>query len=99
MNRFTTGRLFEPMSQSFNDEVKTESFRVLGVKKSNTWIGIRRKGGRWIYTSSETKLKFQNWHRKQPAKKGRDCVYLYNGTGKWIDLPCWVKKYFICEFV
>ena len=97
MNRFTTGRLFEPMTQFFNDKVKTESLRVLGVKKSRTWIGIRRKGGRWIYTSNETKLKFQNWHTK--PKNGRNCVFLYNGTGKWLDRFCREKRYFICEFV
>ena len=77
MNRFTIGRLFEPMTQSFNDKVKTVAFRVFGKMSYSSWIGISRKGGHWIYTTSGTKLKFQDWAPNQPntagARKDYNC--------------------------
>ena len=99
MNRFTTGRLFEPMTQSFNDKVITESLIVLG-RKRRPWIGIKRKGDHWIYSSSGTKLKFQNWvsRRGKPAKR-RNCVQSYLNTGEWVDYFCAERNFFICEFV
>ena len=101
MNRFTTGRLFEPMTSSFFEEVKTESHRVFGkLRYRAPWIGIRRKGGYWVYRSSETKVKFQIWKRDLPTpkkNKKRDCVS-FGFTGKWNNSSCQAKTYFICEF-
>ena len=46
----------KPRTKPVNDKVNTESLRVLEIKKGRPWIGIRRKGGHWIYESSGTKL-------------------------------------------
>ena len=99
MNGFTTGRLFEPKTLSFNDKVYAESIDVFGGKK-HAWIGINKKRGPWVYTSSGTKLEFENWHPGRPTKqKAYDCVFSHNGNGKWVDYDCNSKHYFICEFV
>ena len=105
MNRFTIGRLFEPMTQSFNDKVKTEAFRVLRKNSWHLWIGIRHKGGHWIYPSSGTKLKFQNWKPNRPnntgGRKQYDCGLIDTTPrgGKWWNFRCNHKSLFICEFV
>ena len=103
MNRFTIGRLFEPMTQSFNDKVKTEAFRVLGKNSRHKWIGIRRKRGHWIYPSSGTKLKFQNWKPNRPnntgGRKNYDCGLFQTPLVKWWHHNCNYKAFFICEFV
>ena len=98
MNGFTTGRLFEPRTKYINDKVYDESLVVFGEKKP-AWIGINAKGGPWVYTSSGTQLEFENWHPSQPNNDAHDCVYSVSQNGKWADLPCNHKFFFICEFV
>ena len=100
LNGFKTGRLFEPKTQSLNDKVYAESIVVFGDLLRGAWIGIKRKRGHWIYTSSGTKLKFQNWLKKQPRGNERNrCVYSYSRTGQWVQFSCSWKTFFICEFV
>ena len=118
MNGFTTGRLFEPMSKSFNDKayaVSIPAFRQFYVRTgktgylksfANTWIGVSNVRGSWVYTSSGTELKFQNWTPGQPKLKlikGQSslpyCVIWILKTGKWWNQSCKIKRSFICEFV
>ena len=80
------------------------------------WIGIRyldfklfshrkfKESDKYFYTSSRTKLEFQNWGRNQPRKhkttqisKTRGCVVSFNG--QWYNDDCEQKYSFICEFV
>ena len=103
MNGFTTGRLFEPHTQYFNDKVWAEAIDVFGNENEIwAWIGINDKGGPWVYTSSGTDLKFPNWQPGQPNSNGaHHCVHFWWGGvfGKWGDYPCNDKLFFICEFV
>jgi len=101
MNGFTTGRLFEPKTQSFNDKVFEEAIDVFGGLKE-TWIGINAKGGPWVYTSNKGELGLVNWNPGQPNSNAHDCAYWgisVFGPGKWGDDHCNVNFFFICEFV
>ena len=105
MNKFTTGRLLEPKTKSFNDKVYAESLVVFKhfKRRGEAWIGINGKGGPWVYTSSKTKLVFENWQKGEPNSvhgvNGGHCVHFWKKGGKWADFPCNAKKFFICEFV
>ena len=101
LNGFTAGRLFEPKTQSFNDKVYAESIAVFGGRPT-PWIGINRKQFTWFFTSSGTKLEFQNWYPGHPAPgytltPHHNCVSWYE-NGKWYDLSCDHYFHFICEF-
>ena len=95
MNKFTTGRLVEPKTKSFNDKVNAASIVVFGGKK-HAWIGINAKAGPWIYTSNGTELVFENWDQGEPNDDSHDCVHFWR-KGKWADYPCYAKLFFICE--
>jgi len=101
INGFTTGRLIEPKTQSFYDKV-TAKAKVIYRKsypRNWIWIGINAIRGPWAYTSSQTKLVFENWNKGQPNSKAlnvRKCVSFY--YGKWYNQPCGSKFHFICEF-
>ena len=108
LNGFKTGRLVEPKTKSFNDKVYAETNIVFGQRK-NTWIGIRAKGGSWVYTSSGTEIVFENWSSRRGSKIGpKLCAFLMsksNPVGQWSPRFCNIKRYksyklpFICEFV
>ena len=102
LNGFKTGRLVEPKTKSFNDKVYAETNIVFGQRK-NTWIGIRAKGGSWVYTSSGTEIVFENWHRRSKIRPTHLCAYLSSRVGKWSTRFCNIKTRFtlpfICEFV
>ena len=57
-NGFATGRLFEPRTISGNIKVKAwlTLKGVLGINKAHPWMGVRRRGGHWIYISNGDKL-------------------------------------------
>ena len=55
MNGYTSGRLFEPHTLSFNDKVYAESVVVFGGNKQS-WLGVNDKGGSWVYASSGTDI-------------------------------------------
>ena len=98
MNGFKTGRLVEPKTQSFNDKVYAESRVSFRFRKF--WMGIKAKGGTWVYTSSGTKIGFENWFKfkKSRTQPGDDCAY--STDGHWIKSHC-NNSYLpiICEFV
>ena len=110
MNGFTTGRLVEPKTRLFYDKVHKKAkviFRKKYPKKRHSfemvWIGINAKRGPWVYTSSRTKLKFENWGKGQPnndahGTHAHDCVNFNVIYGQWTDFHCGSKFYFICEF-
>ena len=56
-----------------------------------------------VYTSSATKLVFENWAPGEPNNGAHDCVHFWKNEkiwgGTWADYPCNAKKFFICEFV
>ena len=99
MNKFTIGRLLEPKTKSFNDKVYAESLVVFKhfKGKEDAWIGINGKGGPWGYTSSATKLVFENWAPGEPNNGAHDCVHLFNA--QWYNYDCNYKAFFICQFV
>ena len=101
MNGFTTGRLVEPRTQSFNDNVFAESLVVFGYP---SWIGINvRKGPPWVYTSGGNELVFENWYPFEPTDKALTYCISWNKingrVGKWLDYHCNTKLHFVCEFV
>ena len=67
-------------------------------------MGITAKGGAWVYSSSGTKIGFENWYKfiksknQKVAAGKKKCVS--SSDGKWINKRCnnnWI--HFICEFV
>ena len=101
MNKFKTGRLVEPKTQSFNDKVYAESKVSFGFW--SFWMGIKAKRGAWVYTSSGSKISFENWFKFVKSKKPKsgDCASASTG-GKWIKGRCNGNHrfvHFICEFV
>ena len=105
MNGFTTGRLVEPKTQSFYNKVRAKAkviYRKSYPKKSQwIWIGINGIRGPWVYTSSQTKLAFENWGKGQPKSRvhklnTKSCVSFFYGG--WYNQPCASKFHFICEF-
>ena len=63
-------------------------------------MGINAIRGPWVYTSSQTKLVFENWAKGQPCCKVRahNCAGAKISYGGWYDRPCKNKFNFICEF-
>ena len=104
MNGFTTGRLVEPKTKSFFHKIVAKAkviFRKQNPKRKHNyvWIGINAKRGPWVYTSSQTKLVFENWYPDQPDNEAQDCVHFISSHGKWGDDFCYQKNHYICEFV
>ena len=101
MNGFKTGRLVDPKTQSFNENVYAES-RV-SFRFSEFWLGIKAKGGAWVYTSSGTKIGFENWSKYAEFEKSKKQSCAQSSTdGNWITTRCYGKyslRHFICEFV
>jgi hypothetical protein len=56
--------------------------------------------GDYRWQSSDSKMNFTNWARKQPSvsykDKEEDCVELMR-TAEWNDRHCTDKNTFICE--
>ena len=104
INGFTTGRLVEPKTQSFYDKVNAKAkviFRKSYPRKNGWfWIGINAIRGPWVYTSSQTKLVFENWAKGQPKLGAHNCAsFSQISYGGWYDRPCGRSKiHFICEF-
>ena len=101
MNGFKTGRLVEPKTQSFNDKVYAESKVSFGYW--SFWLGIKAKKGAWVYTSSGSKISFENWFKFEKSKKQKvasDYCAKASTGGKWTKNRCSTYfVHFICEFV
>ena len=65
-------------------------------------MGIEAKKGAWVYTSSGSKISFENWFKFVKSKKAKsgDCANASTG-GKWNKGRCNGNHrfvHFICEF-
>ena len=68
-----------------------------------TWIGGRRSGSNFQWIDG-TSFDYYNWNTGQPDNQGgkEDCIMVYSDPGqsrdgKWNDVPCDVKKNFVCK--
>ena len=92
------------LASIFSDEEST-FVRCLhdAASTHETWIGGKRSGNdfEWIDGSS---FDYYNWKTGQPDNQGgkEDCIMVYSDPGqsrdgKWNDVPCDVKKNFVCK--
>eukprot|EP01084_Bolivina_argentea_P042369 78128_1 len=83
-----------------NDEdniMAMEACNAIDIKKRSCWIGLARPFKKWN-DGIKTK-KFSNWAPNEPNNAGwsENCVEVYGGNGKWNDLACVAKRYFLCN--
>ncbi|XP_061172826.1 macrophage mannose receptor 1-like isoform X2 [Saccostrea echinata] len=76
-------------------------FLQSSVVYNTVWIGAntrsRHNGFRW---SSGSPFVFYNWFPGQPdgqSSGSEECVSMFSINGKWSDVSCGQKHYFICE--
>ncbi|XP_019614795.1 PREDICTED: IgGFc-binding protein-like [Branchiostoma belcheri] len=90
-------------------DLKTAEISAVVVKtvdsSKNYWIGLNDLGheGRWHWSDGVPldSCSFKNWYPGEPNNVGNeDCAHLWAGRGgKWNDLACNSKQYFICQTV
>ncbi|KAI8512191.1 hypothetical protein Bbelb_088300 [Branchiostoma belcheri] len=90
-------------------DLKTAEISAVVVKtvdsSKNYWIGLNDLGheGRWHWSDGVPldSCSFKNWYPGEPNNVGNeDCAHLWAGRGgKWNDLACSSKQYFICQTV
>ena len=68
-----------------------------------TWIGGKRSGNSFLWIDGSD-FDYYNWKTGQPNNQGgnEDCIMVYSDPGqdwheKWNDVPCDVKKNFVCK--
>ena len=68
-----------------------------------TWIGGRRNGNNFIWIDGNA-FEYYNWNTGEPDNLGgkEDCIMVYSDPGqqwhdRWNDVPCDVKKNFVCK--
>ena len=68
-----------------------------------TWIGGKRSGNSFKWVDGNA-FDYYNWNAGQPDNLGgkEDCIMVYSDPGqayhdKWNDVPCDVKKNFVCK--
>ena len=95
------GKLFEPKSESINNEV-TEMAGRLG--QNHPWLGIHDifTEDNFVYASKNTSITWTNWDPNEPNDRykiygGEDCVELRLRDMKWNDVVCSKVNDFICE--
>lgn len=74
-----------------------EACQAIDVTKRSCWIGLQRPFSKWDDgTDSEV---FNNWAPGEPNNAGynENCAEMYAGNGKWNDLGCTAKRYFLCN--
>ena len=61
------------------------------------WIGLQRPFKKW--DDSTESEKFTNWAPHEPNNAGysENCVEMYGGNGRWNDLGCAAKRFFLCN--
>jgi len=75
-----------------------DACKALDVDPRSCWIGLQRPFHAWD-DGSNAEEKFDNWAPREPNNAGynENCVELYSSTGKWNDLGCHAKRYFLCN--
>ena len=71
---------------------------VKPLDSGSAWIGLSLKNGSFYWTDG-SKPGYKNWNYGEPNNfNGREhCVEIYVNNGKWNDIPCFVKRPFVCE--
>eukprot|EP01084_Bolivina_argentea_P111389 198758_1 len=77
-----------------------EVCKAIDSKKRSCWIGLHNKNGfkKWN-DGIKADSKFANWAPGEPNQyqNDEDCVELYSQNGKWNDITCRVKRFFLCN--
>eukprot|EP01084_Bolivina_argentea_P115535 205444_1 len=66
--------------------------------KPNCWIGLQAPFKKW--DDGKKLHEFVNWSPGEPNNRGgkENCAELYSkGDGKWNDLACKAKRFFLCN--
>ena len=74
-----------------------EACQAINVAKRSCWIGLNRPFTHWDDgTDAE---KFSNWAPGEPNDAGynEDCTEMYAKNGRWNDLACSARRYFLCN--
>ena len=71
---------------------------VKPLNSGSAWMGLTLKNGSFHWTDG-SKPGYKNWNYGEPNNfNGREhCVEIYVINGKWNDIPCFVKRPFVCE--
>ena len=71
---------------------------VKPLNSGSAWMGLNLKNGSFYWTDG-SKPRYKNWNYGEPNNfNGREhCVEIYVNNGKWNDIPCFVKRPFVCE--
>lgn len=71
---------------------------VKPLRSGSAWIGLNLQQGSFRWTDN-TDLRYKNWNVGEPNNfKGYEhCVEIFVNNGKWNDIPCWLKRPFVCE--
>ena len=71
---------------------------VKPLNSGSAWMGLSLKNGSFYWTDG-SKPRYKNWNYGEPNNfNGREhCVEIYVNNGKWNDIPCFVKRPFVCE--
>merc|ERR1711957_487459 len=74
--------------------------RVMRKHKARAaWIGYNdiKKEKKWVWSGMGNRKFFKSWNRGEPNNyRTEDCVEMFQ-NGKWNDLACRSKRYFICQ--
>ena len=107
--KISGGKLFEPLSKIHNDYARDLVDAIDGeTYQGGIWIGIndRMEEGRFVYTSSDKPILFENWHTAAAGQSAggtagtvHNCITFNIGaeTKKWSDIYCKFSFRFICE--
>lgn len=71
------------------------------MNDNDVWISGTDIGheGKFIWLSTGLPLVYKNFNSKRPNNRdGNDNCLLMSSHGKWNDIDCLYKYYFICEF-
>eukprot|EP01083_Nonionella_stella_P081001 222860_1 len=74
-----------------------EACNAIDISKRSCWIGLQRPFETWA--DGEDTEGFENWAPGEPNNAGfyENCAELYGGNGKWNDMGCMAKRYFLCD--
>ena len=99
-----SAKLAEPQSPCESDLLHYffQIERPRSATENIAWIGINDIGteNTFVFASNDQPVPYKYWHVGEPNNEEQeDCVHLYykSGNGKWNDLQCDWKKWFICE--